>query len=156
MLTDRNLLPQLEDGFYLTDDGIETTLIFHEGMEIPDFAAFQLMETLAGKESLRRYYSAHADVAKKLGAGLILQSATWRAHPDWGFRLGCTRSELVQTNRRAIRLLGEIRAEYEDELHSLLISGCVGPRRRDDGRSEPMSAREYQAYHREQIELFAD
>ncbi len=32
----RNSLPQLGDGLFLTDGGIETTLIFHEGLPLPD------------------------------------------------------------------------------------------------------------------------
>jgi hypothetical protein len=36
----RNALPQSAGGLFLTDGGIETTLIFHEGLELPDFAAF--------------------------------------------------------------------------------------------------------------------
>ena len=37
----RNALPQLDGGFFVTDGGIETTLIFHQGLELPDFAAFE-------------------------------------------------------------------------------------------------------------------
>ena len=39
----RNALPQLDGGLFLTDGGIETTLIFHDGLELPDFAAFHLL-----------------------------------------------------------------------------------------------------------------
>ena len=52
----RDALPQLEGGFYLTDGGIETTLIFHQGWNLPDFAAFHLLKTFEGEEALREYY----------------------------------------------------------------------------------------------------
>ncbi|MBA2525012.1 MAG: homocysteine S-methyltransferase, partial [Pyrinomonadaceae bacterium] len=47
----RDNLPQLSDGVFLTDGGIETTLIFHEGLELPDFAAFHLLKRKEGYEA---------------------------------------------------------------------------------------------------------
>jgi hypothetical protein len=52
----RNELPQLDGGLFLTDGGIETTLIFHQGLELPLFAAFDLLKYEEGTEALRRYY----------------------------------------------------------------------------------------------------
>jgi len=80
----RNALPQLRGDFFLTDGGIETTLIFHEGLDLPDFAAFDLLKRPEGKGALRKYYHTYAALAKRFGAGLILESATWRASADWG------------------------------------------------------------------------
>jgi hypothetical protein len=40
----------------LTDGGIETVLIFDEGIELPCFAAFDLLRTAEGTEALRAYY----------------------------------------------------------------------------------------------------
>ena len=78
----RNSLPQLGTGLYLTDGGIETTLIFHEGLELPDFAAFHLLQAEKGEEALRKYFQTYAEIAKRFGTGLILESATWRANKD--------------------------------------------------------------------------
>ncbi|MEO6699609.1 MAG: hypothetical protein ABIR53_07705, partial [Paraperlucidibaca sp.] len=86
----RNTLPQLGGGLYLTDGGIETTLIFHEGLDLPDFAAFHLFKTHEGEAALRKYFHTYAEIAKQFGTGLILESATWRANADWGTRLGYT------------------------------------------------------------------
>lgn len=58
----RNTLPQLGGGLYLTDGGIETTLIFHEGLELPDFAAFHLLRTPEGEAALRKYFRAYAEI----------------------------------------------------------------------------------------------
>jgi hypothetical protein len=44
----RRYLPQLDGGLFLTDGGIETTLIFHEGLELPYFAAFDLLKDRRG------------------------------------------------------------------------------------------------------------
>ena len=80
----RNALPQLDGRLFLTDGGIETTLIFHEGLELPDFAAFDLLKTPRGRAALAKYFRAYAEIARRYRAGLILESPTWRASPDWG------------------------------------------------------------------------
>src|ERR671924_2043915 len=111
----RNALPQLGGDLFLTDGGIETTLIFHEGLELPYFAAFHLLRTPEGEAALRKYFRTYAEIARQFGTGLILESATWRSNPDWGKRLGYSSQELEEINRRAIELLQHIREEYESE-----------------------------------------
>src|SRR6476660_9600476 len=124
----RNAVLQLGGGLFLTDGGIETTLIFQEGLELPDFAAFHLLKDSKGEAALRKYFRTYADIAKRFGTGLLLESATWRASPDWGARLGYTRESLALANRKAIRLLEEIRGELANEKIKVVISGCLGPR----------------------------
>ena len=124
----RNALPQLGGGLYLTDGGIETTLIFHEGLELPDFAAFHLLRTSEGEAALRKYFRTYAEIARRFATGLILESATWRASADWGNKLGYTSKELADANRKTIDLLEHVRKEYESEKTPVVISGCVGPR----------------------------
>jgi S-methylmethionine-dependent homocysteine/selenocysteine methylase len=152
----RAALPQRDDRLFLTDGGIETTLIFHEGLELPDFAAFHVLRTADGEAALRRYFRAYAEIARRFGAGLILESATWRASADWGARLGYTSAALADANRRAIRLLEEIRDEYESERTPVVISGCVGPRGDGYVPGRTMSAAEAEAYHAEQIGVLAE
>lgn len=151
----RNALPQLAGTFFLTDGGIETTLIFHEGLELPDFAAFHLFKTPQGEAALRKYFRTYAEIAKRFGTGLILESATWRASADWGKKLGYTPAELADANRRAIHLLEELRSEYETEQMPIVISGCIGPRGDGYVPDRAMSAHEAEVYHREQIETLA-
>ena len=152
----RNALPQLGGDLFLTDGGIETTLIFHEGLVLPDFAAFHLLRTPEGEAALRKYFRTYAEIAKRFGTGLILESATWRANADWGKRLGYTSEALADANRRAINLLEEIRSEYETERTQVVISGCVGPRGDGYIPTQTMSEKEAEAYHREQVETFAE
>jgi len=47
----RHHLPQLDAEVFLTDGGLETTLIFDDGIELPDFAAFPLLADPAGPRS---------------------------------------------------------------------------------------------------------
>jgi S-methylmethionine-dependent homocysteine/selenocysteine methylase len=151
----RHALPQLEGGLYLTDGGIETTLIFHEGLDLPEFAAFELLKTTKGETALRKYFRTYAELAKQFGTGLILESATWRSNPDWGTRLGYSQQTLAEANRKAIHLLEELRSEYETGRTPVVISGCIGPRGDGYVPEQVMSVREAEAYHREQIEIFA-
>ena len=151
----RDVLPQLSGRLFLTDGGIETTLIFHDRLDLPDFAAFHLLKTAEGEEALRKYFRTYAAIAKRFGAGLILESATWRASADWGARLGYEPAALADANRRAIRLLEEIRDEYADARIPIVISGCVGPRGDGYVPGHTMSAPEAEAYHAEQIGMFA-
>jgi S-methylmethionine-dependent homocysteine/selenocysteine methylase len=152
----RKALPQLGGDLFLTDGGIETTLIFHEGLDLPDFAAFDLLKRPNGEAALRKYFRTYADLAKRFGAGLILESATWRASADWGKRLGYDEKALANANQRAIRLLEEIRNEVGRETKEVVISGCVGPRGDGYNPAHIMSAQEAETYHRKQIDTFAD
>lgn len=151
----RNSLPQLGNGLFLADGGIETTLIFHEGLELPDFAAFHLLKTDEGEAALRKYFRTYADLARRFGTGLILESATWRSSKGWGARLGYSTEELAEINRKAILMLEEIRNEYQDDAMTVVISGCIGPRGDGYVPGEVMSAQEAEDYHREQVEVFA-
>jgi homocysteine S-methyltransferase len=148
-------LPQLADTLFLTDGGLETTLVFHEGIELRDFAAFPLLDDPDGERALRAYYRTYADLAARFGTGLILESATWRANADWGARLGYGPAELADANRRALALLEEIRGEYEARGVPVVVSGCVGPRGDGYVPDRAMSADDAAVYHRPQVETFA-
>jgi len=152
----RNALPQLKGDLFLTDGGIETTLIFLDGLDLPDFAAFDLLKRPEGETALRKYFRTYAALAKKFGTGLILEAATWRANPDWAARLGYKRDGLANANLKAIRLLERIRDEFEDSRTQVVISGCVGPRGDGYNPAFQMSEAEAESYHGEQIGTFAD
>ena len=151
----RNRLPQLDGGLYLTDGGLETTLIFHDGLELPDFAAFHLLKAAEGEAALRKYFRTYSDIAKQFASGLVLESATWRANADWGTRLGYTPEMLADANRKAIHLLEDVRIEYDTKQTEVVISGCLGPRGDGYVPSRAMSEQEAEAYHQAQVETFA-
>lgn len=150
----RNKLPQLHD-LFITDGGLETTLVFHEGLELPAFAAFTLLDDEAGCEALRRYYARYAELARVHGVGIVLETATWRANADWGARLGYGPAALAGLNRRAVTLLEQIRAEYDNEHTPVVISGNLGPR--GDGYVPGLCMTTTQArdYHAAQVAGFA-
>ena len=152
----RDALPQLAGDFFLTDGGIETTLVFLEGLDLPYFAAFHLLRTPEGENALRKYFRTYAELARRHGAGLVLETATWRSNLDWGTKLGYGAGALDDANRHAVRLLEEIRTQYGSDDTPIVISGCIGPRGDGYVPDIAMSEREAEAYHRRQIETFAD
>lgn len=157
--TMRKLVPpqlQLSDRIFLTDSGIETTLIFQDGLELPYFAAFHLLQEETGAEVLRAYYRRHATIAQEHGTGFILESPTWRASADWGAKLGYSSEALDAANRTAIALLRRIKTEFETERLPMPISGCVGPRGDGYDPGRLMSADDAEAYHARQIRIFAE
>ena len=150
----RDDLPQLKGGTYLTDGGMETTLIFHEGADLPHFAAFVLLAEPAGRKQLKDYYTRYLDIAAKGGTGFVLDTATWRTNPDWGAKLGYSAEALKAVNEDAVELLSELRAAYERPGAPIVISGAIGPRG-DGYKAGNMDAAEAEAYHAAQIETFA-
>jgi homocysteine S-methyltransferase len=151
----RKRLPQLDGGLFLTDGGIETTLIFHDGLELPHFAAFHLLKDEAGTAALRRYFARYARIAQANGTGLILESPTWRASSDWGEKLGYSAGALAAANAKSIALLQELRTEFQSERTPIVVSGCVGPRGDGYDPGAVMSPDEAQDYHAAQIGVFA-
>ena len=156
MASYRRQLPQLGDELFLTDGGIETTLIFLEGLELPDFAAFDLLRRPQGEAALRKYFRAYAALARRFGSGLILESATWRASADWGRRLDYDAPALAAANRRAIEILDDIRGELRPHPRPVVVSGCIGPRGDGYNPTQTMSEKDAQAYHSAQVETFRD
>src|SRR6478735_3021846 len=151
----RHDLPQRRGGIFLTDGGMETTLIFHEGLDLPHFAAFVLLDSPEGRQKLKKYYEAYLAVARARGVGFVLDSPTWRANPDWADTLGYDAAALRAINVRAIAFLEQLRADWEAPGLVCIISGAIGPRG-DGYKAGNMDAVEAQAYHEAQIAAFVE
>src|SRR5690554_5755397 len=103
-------LPQLdENSLYLADGGLETVLIFLEGVDLPEFASCELLRTDEGTAVLRKYFDEHAAIAAENGVGFILDTATWRANPDWTAKLGYSIDDFESVNRKAVELALSVR-----------------------------------------------
>jgi S-methylmethionine-dependent homocysteine/selenocysteine methylase len=151
----RDALPQLHRTPFLADGGIETTLIFHDGLDLPYFAAYDLLTRDGGGEALRRYFEPYVRIARDRRVGVVLETATWRANPDWGTRLGHSPEQVAELNRSAVELLEELRDGYETDATPIVISGCIGPRGDGYVVGETMSAEEAESYHATQVSTFA-
>lgn len=148
-------IEQTRQRLFLTDGGIETTLIFQEGFDLPYFAAFDLLKNRNGREALKRYYEPYAALAVSSKTGFILESPTWRASSDWASKIGYSREQLADANKEAITILKEIREEYQVPTSPFLISGCIGPRGDGYQVDKVMTPNESLEYHREQIETLS-
>jgi S-methylmethionine-dependent homocysteine/selenocysteine methylase len=152
----RHRLPQLDAARpFLTDGGLETTLIFHRGLHLPCFAAFDLLKDEAGRNELRAYFAAYVALARERGVGFVLDTATWRANPDWARRLGYSLEDLDDANRAAVALAEEIRADGETEGTPIVINGVIGPRGDGYDPGALMSPDEAEGYHAPQVATFA-
>ena len=156
MTTQQHPLPQMSDTLFLTDGGLETTLLFHDGMELPYFAAFDLLKDDAGTDRLRKYYQQYIDLALEHGLGFILESPTWRASSDWGEKLGYSKEALDRVNHRSIELLQELRERNETNETPMVISGNMGPRGDGYVPDQLMSRDEAAEYHTPQIRSLVD
>jgi S-methylmethionine-dependent homocysteine/selenocysteine methylase len=132
---------------------METVLLFKRGIDLPCFAAFPLLDTDAGRNELRAYFEPYAVLARERGLGLVLDTPTWRASADWGEQLGYDDEGLAETNRKAVRLIEEVRADHSAT--PVVVCGTVGPR---DDAYRPgalMRADEAERYHSTQVETLA-
>jgi S-methylmethionine-dependent homocysteine/selenocysteine methylase len=152
----RERLPQLDDGLFLTDGRLETTLVFHDGFDLPCFAAFVLLDSERGRKALREYFDRYVPMAIAAGTGFVLESPTWRANPDWGAKVGYSLEALARNNRAAIEFLLELRDRYETPASPIVVSGAIGPRGDGYDPGTVMSAGEAAAYHSFQMGVFRD
>lgn len=152
----RDRLPQLDGGLFLTDGGLETTLIFHQGLELPMFEAFTLLESERGRAALHTYYDRYAVMAVANGLGFILESPTWRANPDWAAKLGYDRDRLARINRAAVEMMRAVRDEHETARSPFVVSGNMGPRGDGYDPGTLMTAAEAEAYHSWQMRVLAE
>ena len=123
-------LPQLSGGTFLCDGGLETTLIFQDGVDLPHFAAFVLLDDQQGRDRLERYYTSYlAMCADTPGAGFVLDTPTWRANPDWAAVLGLDAERLRAVNTQAARWACALRERWAPRLGGpLVVCGVIGPR----------------------------
>ncbi len=138
----------------LADGGLETTLVFLEGIDLPDFAAFVLLGDEAGRTALRRYYETYFDLAEARGLAFVADTPTWRANLDWGARQGLDAEALAELNRSAVRFVAGL-VDGRPELEAT-VNGVIGPRGDGYVVGATMSAEEAARYHALQAQAFAD
>jgi S-methylmethionine-dependent homocysteine/selenocysteine methylase len=149
------MLPQQDGGLWVTDGGLETELIFHDGLDLPCFAAFPLLRNTGTRGLLRRYYDSYLAIAAEHQAGFVIETPTWRANPDWAGRLDYSSEELDAANRAAVALCEEVHAAAAADGITAVVSGCVGPRGDGYDPGAAMTSQEAERYHAVQIGTFA-
>jgi homocysteine S-methyltransferase len=139
----------------VTDGGLETELIYQHGVDLPEFAAFPLLHSDSGRSLLTDYYTGYAEIAAAAEAGLLLESPTWRANPDWGEKLGYVGGRLRSANLDAIEFLLGLRAHFADSVDEIVVSGAIGPRGDGYAASAGVDPDEAADYHEPQLAAFA-
>lgn len=139
---------------FVTDGGLETDLVFHHGVDLPEFAAFPLLDDDGGRDLLARYYAGYAVVAAAARAGLLLETPTWRANTDWAARVGYDAPRTARANASAVTFLRGLAAGYD--VPAVLVAGQVGPRGDGYVAGEAPDPEEARGYHAPQVRAFAD
>jgi S-methylmethionine-dependent homocysteine/selenocysteine methylase len=152
----RDDLPQLSSpSVMLSDSGMETDLIFHEGFDLPLFASFTMLDDAARTEALRNYYRRHIQVARDAHVGFLFEAPTWRASIAWARQLDLDETAVADVNRRAIDLVVKLREEAGEMRGPMVVSGLIGPRDDAYNPAQLMGADEAEEYHGAQIETLA-
>jgi len=141
---------------FIGDGGLETTLIFREGFELPCFASFPLLRDEAGREALRGYYLRFIEIARRNRVGFTFDTPTWRANADWGEPLGYDAAALAAVNNEAVEFAAAIRGAEESAQSPIAICGAIGPQGDAYHPATVMSADAAERYHATQIDTFAD
>ena len=140
--------------YTITDGGIETALTDRLGQDLPEFAAFVLLDTAAGRDTLTEYYRPFIELARDTRIPLVLDTPTWRANPLWGKLLGYDADALARINTDAVALVRTLLADLAPGREAT-VNGCVGPKFDDYVAEDRMTAAEAEKYHTPQIEALA-
>ncbi|EHL98162.1 homocysteine S-methyltransferase [Acetobacteraceae bacterium AT-5844] len=156
MRPDTTPLPAQTEAVFLTDGGLETSLIFEQGIELPQFAAFPLLASPEGRESLRTYFEPFLALAHQHQVGFLLDTPTWRANPEWGTKLGFSPSALDDIQHRAVAWARELRRPFHSPDTPVPINGAVGPRGDGYRVEQRMTVEEARQYHLPQLKALQE
>ncbi len=140
---------------FIGDGGLETVMIFREGLELPEFASFTLLRESGGREALRRYYDGFIEIAGAHDTGFTFDTPTWRASNGWGEKLGFSPREIADVNREAVEFGAQVRADHQGSGTPIAICGAIGPEGDAYHPERALSAAEAEEYHSAQIGVLA-
>lgn len=140
---------------WLADGGLETSMIFHEGLDLPNFAAFVLLDSDAGRAALERYFARFIAIAAASGTGFVLDTVTWRAGTRWGGLMGLDEAATRAVNTRAVAFAADLRARSAPPGLKMVINGVIGPSGDGYRAGTELDAEAAEALHRPQVEALA-
>ena len=149
----QGLFDRTEGKVWITDGGLETALIFLDGIELPQFASFPLLEHEPGRGALRRYFAAMLDIAAANRTGFVLDTATWRASHGWGDAMALSADQIDAANRAAVAFARSLRDGAPGQ--EILVNGVIGPHGDAYAPEQVLTADQAQAYHDRQVRVLA-
>ena len=149
------LRAKMGDQLFLTDGGLETVMVFHEGVDLPQFASFTMLDSETGQALLSTYYNSFLDEAAAQSAGFVLDSATWRASAGWGQVMGLEAAQIDAINRKAVAVVQALKAARGVRGQAVLTNGVIGPHGDAYAPGQVLSAQAAQDYHQRQVEVLA-
>lgn len=123
-------------------------------MDLPEFAAYPLLDSIRGRSLLADYFSGYAAVAAAAGASLLLETPTWRANPQWVARLGGDDDVVRRITIDSAAFLADLAPTLGSNGDTLVL-GMIGPRGDGYVAGESTSADEFASYHETQVAAFA-
>ena len=146
--------PSQRDGvLYLTEGGQETEILYRHGHELPEFAMYPLLDNAQAMSDLESMYRAILDVAAEHGFAALITGLDYRASPDWGEKLGYSRTGLADAVEQSIAFLRDVSRPYQGQIDQILISGMIGPRGDAYSLNRTITADEAEEYHSFQLDL---
>ncbi|RLL96015.1 hypothetical protein CFD26_105731 [Aspergillus turcosus] len=153
-------LPQLiSPKPFLTECGMETTLVYKDKVHLPCFSSLPLVDTDSGRKLISHYYNSYISIAAANGTGIVLDTRTWRGATPWAKPLALSTDKLLELNRAAVRLAKEARnnAMGGENNIPIVISGTMGPLRDAyEDTSASITLEDARAGYREQVGVLAD
>ncbi|KAJ5971415.1 uncharacterized protein N7479_001333 [Penicillium vulpinum] len=128
MASQPKVLPQLTSSkLFLTEAGVETTLVYKKNVHLPCFSALPLLSTEEGAKTILSIYQSYINIALTHSAGIVLETRTWRGSPAWASQLGLSIPQILDLNRTAVKILHGLRHKTETPCTPIVISGTLGP-----------------------------
>ena len=141
---------------WIADAGLETVMIFLEGIDLPNFASFVLLDSKTGTDALTRYFEKFAHLAQKAGTGLVLDTATWRANMGWAGAMQLDASAIRLANLQATAFARACRDRHESDRLPILVNGVLGPSGDGYRVDTTLTATEAEDLHAVQIAALAE
>ena len=113
---------------FLTDGGLETTLVFLDGIDLPGFAAFPLFADEGGRAKLRGLFRPYLATAARAGAGFILDTPTGAPMPTGARRSAIRQAALAEINRQSVAMAADLRDAWATQETPIVLNGVLGPR----------------------------
>lgn len=139
---------------FLSEGGVETTLVYKYGRSLKEFASFTMFENKEDSELITAIHRSFADVAASHELPIILDIETWRASSVWFDKIGTSQEQQAKIPRIALekaQKLAQYISEKSNGKSSAIIIGVIGPSSDAYIADDSLDVAGARKYHRAQI-----